>query len=103
MMLHILFFTRLYTNRRYDRSSERIRTNIFHFFFNKNEGLVVTNDFVNYHRLFVSVDSRDSLGDVENDIAEIFYFLLVCMNRRYDIYLVEKLGSIFFFNKLEVL
>lgn len=53
--------------------------------------------------LLIIIDSRDSLGDVENNIAEIFYFLLVCMNRRYDIYLVEKLGSIFFFNKLEVL
>lgn len=51
---------------------------------------------VNYHRLLVFVDSRDSFGDVEDDIAEIFYFLLVCMNPRYNIYFQKKLGSIFF-------
>ena len=51
---------------------------------------------VNYHRLLVSVDSRDSIGNVENNITKIFYFLLVCMNPRYNIYFQKKLGSIFF-------
>ena len=59
--------------------------------------------YVNYHRLLVSVDSRDSFRDVENDIVEIFYFF-TCLytNRRYDRSSERIRMNIFpfFFNKL---